>query len=264
MIDQGTCHTVIRAGINTCCCNRYDCQPWGDPCGGDLAYPLCSTDEILRPEFSGNAYFGDSRPVDQGAVCYAPGNCQVQKYEYKYVCCGCPYKYKTYDTADACDTGNMCVGCNNMPYEKLNGTFETGYQCIPVDKPCPGLSTMSDPKLKGAQVVVAPAFQRFVEGLIACANSQLGAKGGLNVQSTSRCGKSVGLTPAEVSGHQIGQAIDTNLYLNDSSPCDRDVCMRQGYCAYHPAALNCKNYPITQDKKKNEQVSNFLTCECYV
>ncbi|KAL8706511.1 MAG: hypothetical protein Q9201_000443 [Fulgogasparrea decipioides] len=170
------------------------------------------------------------------------------------------YKYKTYDTADACDTGNLCVGCSNMPYEKLNGTFGTGYQCIPVDKPCPGLSTMSDPKLRGAQVVVAPAFQSFIKGLIACANSQLGAKGGLNVQSTSRCGKSVGLTPAEVSDHQIGQAIDTNLYLNDSSPCDRDTCMRQGYCAYHPAALDCQNYPITQDKKTSEQVNNFLTC----
>ncbi|KAL9608774.1 MAG: hypothetical protein Q9167_006397 [Letrouitia subvulpina] len=32
---------------------------------GDVCFP----DEILRQEFDGQAYFGDSRPVDQGALC---------------------------------------------------------------------------------------------------------------------------------------------------------------------------------------------------
>ena len=170
-------------------------------------------------------------------------------------------KYQIWDTTEACDTGNMCVGCTNLPYEKLSGTRDTGFKCEAVAQPCPNLGTKTDPKLKGSQVVVNKNFLPIIDSLIACAKSTLGAKGGLDVQSTSRCGSSIGLTPAQgLSDHEVGQAIDTNLVLNDSSTCKRDDCMKQGYCAYHPTAKDCVNLPITQSKAKNEQVNNFFTC----
>ena len=258
---KGSCHTVTREGLGKCCCNLSTCGSWGDPCGGDLAYPLCQPNEILGPEADGQAYFGDSHPVDQGDICYKPGGCSTQIYEYIYVCCGCPYNYQVFDTQETCDTGNLCVGCNNQPYEKLTGNADTGFSCTSVAQPCPALSAKSDPRLKGSQVVVNTDFQSAIDGLVACAKSTLGTKGALNVQSTSRCSASQGLTPAQgLSDHQVGQAIDTNLVLNDGSACDRDYCMRQGYCAYHSTALDCQGYKITQATAKNEQVNNFLNC----
>lgn len=75
----GLYHQVSETGKDPCCCSRYpDSSKWNQPCDGDLDGSVCNTNEIPGPEPSGNAYFGDSHPIDRSGICYASGKGHTQ------------------------------------------------------------------------------------------------------------------------------------------------------------------------------------------
>ncbi len=141
------CHGVTKMGKAQCCCNGCGTTTWGNNCGGDLEGNTpggaCEANEVLGPEPDGQAYFGDSAPVNTGGICYAPGNCYLQNWQYKFQCCACPSGYQVYSAFDQpnCDPGALCVGCTGAN-EKLQGNNAAGFTCVTTptsttSNPCP-------------------------------------------------------------------------------------------------------------------------------
>ncbi|KAI4160789.1 MAG: hypothetical protein LQ342_005404 [Letrouitia transgressa] len=262
-VPQGNCHQVQRFGNTPGCCNKNN-GVWGQPCNGDLTGDVCFPDEILRQEFDGQAYFGDSRPVDQGDTCYPPGNYQTQKWLYTYVYCGCPKGYKVYSYSGNCDTGALCVGCND-PSKVLQGNMTAGYSC----EVCGGLTTVSDPGLStdpgSHQIVVDKSFATDAQKIIDCwTKNNPGGK--VFPTSSSRCSASQGYTPAgdHQSDHQIGRALDVNLVfpsnkMGDNGFCN-STCLAKGYCAYHPTQSQCSSYKNLPQNAQNKMINDFFTC----
>ncbi|KAM7215044.1 hypothetical protein V8F06_009570 [Rhypophila decipiens] len=135
-----------------------------------------------------------------------------------------------------------------------------------------GLMTNSNATyLKGSRVVVSPSSLPDVKHLISSISSTAVPIGllsekrtALNIQSTARRGKSVGLTPAkDISDYQIGHAVDSNLILPDGTACPRDNCMDLAFCAFHPTRKSCvaiykRHRP--QKKANNRWINSLLTC----
>jgi hypothetical protein len=65
------CQQVAKLGNTECCCNECVYEGiWGQPCGGDITGNLCSSNQILGPEFDNMGYFGDSKPIDNTSKGY--------------------------------------------------------------------------------------------------------------------------------------------------------------------------------------------------
>jgi len=129
------CHTVTKMGIGQCCCDGCGNITWGTACAGDLVGDTpggaCEANEILGPEPDNEGYFGDSTTVITGGICYAPGNCSLTSWEYKFQCCTCPAGYEVYAAGSAtpnCDGGAECCGCTGTN-EILVGSDAAGFSC---------------------------------------------------------------------------------------------------------------------------------------
>ncbi|KAH8885600.1 hypothetical protein GQ53DRAFT_809987 [Thozetella sp. PMI_491] len=204
------------------------------------------------------------------------GICPKVQWLYTWKCCKMPVNgnwapanpyvaqpaYLKSSTNYWCPSSPFFLGCTE-PNEILTAD---GIDCV--NTTCPGLAPMASSILVANQTVVATGFESDVNALIACAKS-LGPKTSLSVQSTARCGPSIGddaqFTIAGYSLHQMGMAIDTNLVLPDGTVCDRN-CMAQGYCAYHQSSRSCvssSNCPQCQGQQKttrNQWINTFFTC----
>ncbi|KAK4209431.1 hypothetical protein QBC37DRAFT_404332 [Rhypophila decipiens] len=165
--------------------------------------------------------------------------------DYDYRSCACPMGYKPFaydhNARPNCDPMASCVG-----YTELDETH-------------------------GSRVVVSPSSLPDVKHLISCISSTAVPIGllsekrtALNIQSTARRGKSVGLTPAkDISDYQIGHAVDPNLILPYGAACPRDNCMDLAFCAFHPTRKSCvaiykRHRP--QKKANNRWINSLLTC----
>ena len=262
----GLCHQVNKTGTDTCCCTGCPAgSKWSQPCDGDLPGPVCNANEILGSEPDGQAYFGDSHPIDLPDVCYSPGLCHTQKYQYIYQCCSCPSGYQPLSYSGNCDTGAMCVGCNG-PNEVLSGNVTAGFTCTVPPDPCPSLATISVAGLDsaGSQIVVDKSFATDVQNIISCWTKNTGAK--VNATTSSRCSASSSITPTtdHQSDHFIGRAIDINLEFPSTAMGAKGLCnstcMSAGYCAYHKTASQCAAYQNQAQNAQNKMVNDFFTC----
>ncbi|KAI4264781.1 MAG: hypothetical protein L6R42_000129, partial [Xanthoria sp. 1 TBL-2021] len=265
----GLCHQVTRIGKDTCCCSGCPTgSKWSQPCGGDLDYPLCNSNEILGPLTSGQGYFGDSRPLNLADICYPPSKCHTQKYTHIYSCCACLAGYKPYKVLGECNMGAQCAGCS-APHEVLSGDgIQKSFQCTLPPDPCSNLAQVSGAGIdtNGNQIIVADSFAADAQAVVNCWTKNPGAK--VYPTSSSRCSASQGITAAgdHQSDHQIGRAIDRNLEfptvsMGEGGFCN-STCMLKGYCAYHKSTSQCKDaqYQSQQQNAQNKMVNDFYTC----
>ncbi|KAK4983590.1 hypothetical protein LTR50_007136 [Elasticomyces elasticus] len=205
---------------------------------------------------------------------YPPSSCYLQNWNYIYQCCPCPAGYKVLygltGSQPGCDRSALCVGCDGTD-EKLAGDQTSGYSCTttisstltPTPSLCSSITTYTNPKLKGHQVVASPDFVKDIEHLILCLPP--GPRSAISVQSTSRCGPSPkdGTTPLpadKISMHQLGYAVDINVILPNGDYCNGE-CMEKAYCAYHPLSVaNCSQpkYMNQPQNERNTIINEFL------
>lgn len=132
--DQ-TCEKVTKMGNAQCCCDGCGNTTWGLACDGDLTGDApggaCSAGEILGPEPDSEGYFGDSKPINTGPICYAPGDCYLQNWQYIFQCCPCPagYVVSSGSPTPNCDPGAFYVGCISAN-EVLSRNYASRYTCI--------------------------------------------------------------------------------------------------------------------------------------
>ena len=147
------CHQTQRLGVSTSCCAGQNASSYyGDPCLGDLKYPLCAPPSILDTGSPLGGIFGGSNQVTIGN-CTADSSCVRSSWLYTFYCCDCPAGYTYVPGGSGCDeevTPGWCAKCSDSNEVLKVGVDIASTTCVlttsaPTPLPTPAKTSVPTP-----------------------------------------------------------------------------------------------------------------------